>query len=392
LSDLVVAGAGMAGLVAAAEARRLGARPAVFEKLDRPGGSMRLSSGVIWRHRELDRFISECPAGDRELQRLLFERLDADLGWLESLGAPVVAPETGNPLTTGVRFDPEGLTEALVAAAGGAAAASAASASGRAAGAAGSGAAAAAAASAASESGRAAGVHLSSPLSVLRGDRPVILATGGFAADRTLVREHVTSEADHLLLRAAPGSTGDGLRLGLAAGADLGLGLDQVYARAMPAPPARVEPADFVRLSQLYARHAEVTNERGERHETATWSEVDTAQWMARQPRARAWFRVPRAALGERVRDRTVGEMVEAAEKAGAPVRREPEHVTVETVAGITTTLGGLRIDRAARAAPGVFACGADAGGVATGGYASGLAAALVFGRMAARAALGESP
>ena len=113
----------------------------------------------------------------------------------------------------------------------------------------------------------------------------------------------------------------------------------------MPAPPARVEPADFVRLSQLYARHAEVTNERGERHETATWSEIDTAQWMARQPRARAWFRVPRAALGERVRDRSVGEMVEAAEAAGAPVRREPEHVTVETVAGITTTLGGLTID-----------------------------------------------
>jgi fumarate reductase flavoprotein subunit len=64
----------------------------------------------------------------------------------------------------------------------------------------------------------------------------------------------------------------------------------------------------------------------------------------------------------------------------------------VETVAGITTTLGGLRIDRAARAAPDVFACGADAGGIATGGYASGLAAALVFGRIAARAALGESP
>ena len=378
-----MAGAGMAGLVAAAEARRLGARPAVFEKLDRPGGSMRLSSGVIWRHRELDRFTAECPGGDPELQRLLFERLDADLRWLESLGAPVVARETRNPLTTGVRIDPEGLTEALVAAAGGVVSAGAH--------------AEAPAASATSRgvtpaAGPATGVDLASPLRELPDRTPVVLATGGFAADRTLVREYVTSEADHLLLRAAPGSTGDALRLGLSAGAHLGPGLDEVYARAMPAPPARVEPADFVRLSQLYARHAEVTNERGERHETATWSEIDTAQWMARQPRARAWFRVPRAALGERVRDRTVGEMVEAAEKAGAPVRRDPEHVTVETVAGITTTLGGLTIDRAARAAPGVFVCGADAGGIATGGYASGLAAALVFGRIAARAALGESP
>jgi fumarate reductase flavoprotein subunit len=354
LTDLVVAGAGMAGLAAAAEARRLGAAPVVLEKLDRPGGSMRLSSGVIWRHRDFDRFRAECPEGDSRLQRLLFERLDADLRWLESLGAPVVVRETGNPLTRGVRFEPDGLTRALLEAAG--------------------------------------EVRLSSPLRELPDGMPVILATGGFAANRKLVREHVTPEAEHLLLRAAPGSTGDGLRLGVAAGGLAGAGLDQIYARAMPAPPARTEPADFVCLAQLYARHAEVTNARGERHETATWSEIDTAQWMARQPRARATFRVPRAALVERVRDRSVGEMVEAAAAAGAPVRREAEHVSVECVAGITTTLGGLAIDTAARAAPGVFACGADAGGLATGGYASGLAGALVFGRIAARVALGETP
>ena len=75
MADLVVAGAGMAGLVAAAEARRLGAAPVVHEKLERPGGSMRLSSGVVWRHRELERFEAECPGGDPALQRLLFERL-----------------------------------------------------------------------------------------------------------------------------------------------------------------------------------------------------------------------------------------------------------------------------------------------------------------------------
>jgi succinate dehydrogenase/fumarate reductase flavoprotein subunit len=354
VTDLVVAGAGMAGLVAAAEARRLGAAPVVFEKLERPGGSMRLSSGVIWRHRDFDRFRTECPGGDPDLQRLLFERLDADLAWLESLGAPVLERSTGNPLTTGLRFDPDGLTAALIA--------------------------------------PSLDIRLGQPMRELPSDVPVVLATGGFAADRDLVRRHVTPEADHLLLRAAPGSTGDGLRLGLAAGGRTGAGLDEAYVRAMPAPPARVEPADFVRLSQLYARHAEVTNVRGERYETATWSETDTAQWMARQPRARAWFRVRRDALGEPVRERTVGEMVEAAEAAGAPVRHEADHVTVETVAGITTTLGGLEIDRAARVAPDVFACGADAGGIATGGYASGLAAALVFGRMAARAALGETP
>jgi succinate dehydrogenase/fumarate reductase flavoprotein subunit len=355
MRDLVVAGAGMAGLTAAAEARRLGARPLVLEKLDRAGGSMRLSSGVVWRHRDLARMRSECPGGDELLQRLLFERLDRDLRWLEELGAPVLARDTGNPLTTGVRFEPEGLTSALVRAAG--------------------------------------EVRVSTPLTgAPERDTPLVLATGGFGASRELLREHVTPEADHVFLRLAPGSTGDGLRIGLAAGGEKSDGMDEVYARAMPAPPARAGPAELVRLSQLYARHAEVTNERGERYEARTWSETDVAQWMCRQPRARAIFRVSTANLRARVRDRTVAEMIDAAEAAGAPVRRHGKHVSVETVAGVTTTLGGLRIDGQTRVARDLFACGADAGGIATGGYLSGLAAALVFGRIAARAALGEEP
>jgi len=364
MPDVIVAGAGMAGLAAAAEARGLGADPLVVEKLPRPGGSMRLSSGVIWRHREFDRFREECAEGDDRLQRLLFERLDADLDWLESLGAPVVHRNTGNPLTTGTRFEPEGLTAALMEAAGEEA-----------------------------DSGSAGGVQLDDPAGgAPPGDIPLILATGGFAASRDLLHAHVSPEADHAFLRAARGSTGDGLRIGLEAGGRVSAGLDQVYARAMPAPPARVGEDDLVRLSQLYARHATVTNERGESYEPRTWSEIDVAQWQLLQPRARAWFTVASERLDERVRERTVAEMIEAAETAGAPVQRGDDDVTVETVAGVTTTLGGLAIDEHARVTRGVFACGADAGGIATGGYASGLAAALVFGRIAARAALGETP
>jgi fumarate reductase flavoprotein subunit len=362
MADVMVAGAGMAGLAAAAEARRLGAEPLVVEKLRRPGGSMRLSSGVIWRHRDFDTFREECPDGEERLQRLIFERLDDDLRWLESLGAPVLERDTGNPLTTGTRFDPAGLTDALVEAAGGLAPAGG------------------------------AGVRVAERVREPPVDVPLLLATGGFAADRELLEEHVSPEAGHAFLRAAPGSSGDGLRIGLAAGAATSAGLDQVYARAMPAPPARIAEDELVQLSQLYARHAEVTNERGERYETRAWSEIDVAQWQLRQPRARAWFSVPVERLGERVRERTVAEMIDSAEAAGGPVRRDQEHVTVETVAGVTTTLGGLATDEHAGAAPGVFACGADAGGIATGGYASGLAAALVFGRIAARAALGERP
>jgi succinate dehydrogenase/fumarate reductase flavoprotein subunit len=344
--DLVVAGAGMAGLAAAARARELGADVLVHEKGNRPGGSMLLSSCVVWRYREWEDFRAECPGGDPALQRLVWEGLDDALAWLESLGAPVVARGTGNPRTTGVRFDPHGLTTAL-----------------------------------------AKDVRLGEPLLEIPDGVPTILATGGFQGDRELVREHVTPEADALVLRANPWSAGDGLRLALAHGAEASAGLDEFYGRNLAAAP-RIEPDDFVPLAQVYARHALVENARGERYEAQTWSEVDVAQWTARQPGARAWYLVPDEALGEAVRERTVGEVIEAARTAGAPVERLDGATRVEVVAGITTTLGGIRVDERARAADGLWAAGADVGGISTGGWSSALASALVLGRVAAEDAL----
>ena len=352
MPDLVVAGAGMAGLVAAVEAAARGARVVVHEKGDRPGGSMLLSSGVIWRHRELDDFLRECPGGDPVLQRLVHERLDGDLRWLEELGAQVVERSTGNPRTVGMRFDTRSLTQALAS--------------------------------------RAGEIRLGEPLRELPGSTPVVLATGGFAASRERVRRWITPEADSLFLRGTPWSTGDGLELGVAAGARTTAGMDELYGRNMPAPPARIGEDDFVRLAQLYAHHAVVESPIGERFETRTWSEIDVVQWTARQPGARATYTVEEERLSERIRGRTIGEMVAAAEHAGAPVRRERGRVQVEVVAGITTTLGGLAVDASGRAAPGVYAAGCDVGGISTGGYASGLAAALVLGRVAAEAALEE--
>jgi succinate dehydrogenase/fumarate reductase flavoprotein subunit len=355
MADLVVAGAGMAGLCAAAEARARGADVLLLEKAAAPGGSMLLSSGVVWRHEEWHDFRTECPGGDEALQRLVWERVDEGLEWLESLGAPVTERSTSNPRTRGVRFDAAGLTAALDRAAGGAVC------------------------------GRA--------LESLDPDVPVVLCTGGFAADRELVRRWITPQADALLLRAAPGCTGDGLRFGLEAGATLSDGMDEFYGRNMPAPPARVEPADFVRLAQVYAKHATVTDLDGAGYSARTWSEIDVVQWTARRRCARALYRVEPAQLGAAVRERTVAEIVSAAEQAGAEVRHERDGTVVVPVrAAITTTLGGLRIGPDARAAAGVWAAGADAGGIATGGYASGLAAAMVLGRVAAASALAAHP
>ena len=84
---LAIAGGGMAGLVAAARLRELGVRAVVHEKGSRLGGSMLLSSCVIWRHREWSDFRRECPAGDPALQHLIWSRLDSALEWLAAQGA-----------------------------------------------------------------------------------------------------------------------------------------------------------------------------------------------------------------------------------------------------------------------------------------------------------------
>ena len=87
----------MAGLVAAARARELGAEPVVLEKGDRPGGSMLLSSGVIWRYRRLRSSRRSARAATRPCRRVIVERLDEALEWLESLGAPSRRARDGQP-------------------------------------------------------------------------------------------------------------------------------------------------------------------------------------------------------------------------------------------------------------------------------------------------------
>jgi succinate dehydrogenase/fumarate reductase flavoprotein subunit len=337
----------MAGLCAAARARELGAAPVVFEKGTRPGGSMLLSSCVIWRFREWDDFRAECPTGDERLQRVVWEHLDDGIAWLEALGAPVVLHETGNPRTVGKRFDPRGLTDALVRAAG--------------------------------------EVRLDETVS-----EPVILATGGFQGDTGLVAEHIGPSAP-LRLRANPWSSGDGLRTALAAGAELSAGMSEFYGRNMP--DADFTEEQFVPLAQLYGRVARVFNELGEEffEGEVSWSENDLVQATARQPGGRAWYVLDDEALA----DSAVADKV-----ALAPTRVDPSELPFEAPAGaqvavrvkpgITHTIGGLRIDQRARVAGAddLLAAGADAGGISTGGYASGLAAALVFGRIAAETAL----
>ncbi len=293
---------------------------------------------------------------------------------------------------------------------------------------------------------------------IISGEKPrteradvVILASGGFGGNADLVRRYIIRGTGSMPLRANPWSTGDGFLAALNIGALTSAGLDEFYGRNVPASPAEFSPEEFVEISQLYGRYAVAINRNGERYadEAADWSETALARATARQPGLRAWYVLDAEGLRQRVRDRTVEEMVATARRVGgivvqakspeglaerlaernlprsnvlrtlseynaavtgrsgelSPPRsdpvvpvRVPPLVAVEVVPAITHTIGGLAVDRGCRVLrrttgrpiPGLYAAGVEVGGVSVGGYTSGLAAALVFGGVAAESAASD--
>src|SRR4051812_30627994 len=264
----------MAGLVAAARARELGAEVELYEKAGRVGGSMLLSSGVIWRYSSFEEFRAQCPEGDETLQRTVHDGLDDALDWLVAMGAEVTESATGNPLTSGRRFDTRSICAALL------------------------------------RTGPV--LRLTQGLEGRTDGVPVVLATGGFQADPWLVREWISAEP--LLVRSNPSSNGDGLRMGIDAGGVYSSGMDQFYGRAMPAVDY-IHETRWVDAAQLLARYSvAIENSSGWRYDgEVDWSELKVVQWMARQKDARAWFVVAASALSEPTRYGTVAEQIERA-------------------------------------------------------------------------------
>jgi hypothetical protein len=240
----------------------------------------------------------------------------------------VVARDTERPFTTGRRFDPRGLTDALVREAG--------------------------------------EVSLGVRTSVPPGE-PLVVATGGYAA--RLARER------SLLLRAARWSEGEGIDLVLERGGESAPS-GEFYGRAMPGP---VREDQFVAASQVYGRFARRVNDLGKEFfpDEPSWSENDLAQAIAAQPGGRAWYELDAEALAR----------PEVAAKLPFAQQTEPlpeNGLRVRVYAAVTHTYGGVKVDERARAADGTWVAGVDAGGFSNGGYASGLAQALVLGLVAA--------
>ena len=216
----------------------------MLEKGDRAGGSMLLSSGVIWRHRTFEGFRAECPGGDPALQQVDLSSSSTRRSSGSSRSAPrSLEQETGNPRTVGKRFDTGGLTDAL--------------------------------------QRRAGQVSLRHALGPGPGHGP----RGRWFSRPAGFHVRLARELG-LPIRGNPWSEGDGLGLALERGGGTAGVLDEFYGRAMPAG-IPIDEAEFVPLSQLYGQFAEVVSEDGsERFDgDVSWSETN----LVAGDRALAW-------------------------------------------------------------------------------------------------------
>jgi succinate dehydrogenase/fumarate reductase flavoprotein subunit len=280
----------------------------------------------------------------------------------------------------------------------------------------------------------------------------VILTTGGWQANPEMRARYFGQWADRLILRGNPYSTGDGFQVAQAAGAAPSKAMASFYGHLLPAPPAVVPTNDFIAYTMYHSEQSVLVNLRGERFTDESWGDETNAQFVARQPEALGFLiyddRVYRqyairrnvtggrnsdtfyeskalgapSATADNIRDlaeamqewgvygpgviATLEEFNRAVEANTAASLRIPRTAKANAVVtpplyalavtpGITFTLGGLRIntdaqvlDTAGRSIAGLYAAGADAGGIHNEQYAGGLCLGLVFGRRAARHAV----
>jgi succinate dehydrogenase/fumarate reductase flavoprotein subunit len=438
--DLIVVGAGAAGLATANRAVDLGARVLLLEKADEVGGSAALSAGILWTAPDLEVLRRIQPNGDPVLGALVVQGYEQAVEDVRAAGVTMSEPwfdhlewgrackihvkelfarwsgkvqDGGGVLLTGVR-DVELILE-----------------------------------------GRAVrGVRFSAHGQERRALAPAtVLATGGFQGDPELRQQFIGNGADDIAVRSNPHSVGDGFRMGQAAGGAASRHLSGFYGHTLPSP-VTVTSEVFLRLTLYFSAYGIIVNRLGRRFTEESLGDEVSNQFVVRQPGQRAvliWddevqqdraLAVPypsglaldryaeAKALGARTAEaQTIEDLVDevsgwGVDRAGlqvtlenyrrashgetvpldAPLPSRPSPLgtapyrAIEIQPCITIPFGGLRVDgdghvldRDGAPVAGLFAAGADAGGAQDLRYVGGIVFGFVFGRRAAEAALAGS-
>jgi succinate dehydrogenase/fumarate reductase flavoprotein subunit len=438
--DLLVLGGGMAGLAAAARAAQQGASVVLVEKAPRTGGSAEYA-GYIWTGPTLEVMREVNPGGDRSLAERLVDGYPGAMEWVRSLGVEVKDPVTVLGYGRGSQTDMPQLlstcerlirgadrceilletdTRRLLI-----------------------------------EEGRICGAEVVSASGQQRAitARSTLLATGGFGGNPELRERHIHPLARDLPLRANPYSTGDGLRLGLSAGAAFGQEHAGFYGHLVPSGVAAKGAHELWEATFYHSEHGVLLNLDGRRFIDETVADHLNTLAVLEQPEARALFvcdqhvhdqwmlkpyvegvepidafklayrRGARCAIAEDLDEfdclpeewgypgsvvrRSLQEFNEACQAGRPDPPRtidaeplvDPPYYVTELVPAITFTFSGLLIDPKARVLdiegnpiPGLLAAGADSGGLWFRAYAGGIATALVFGLQAAQTALTPEP
>lgn len=437
--DVVIAGAGIGGLCAARTAQESGATVLVLEKASRIGGSAAASGGTVWTARDIDEWSKVQPGGDRALGQALIDGFRDGIPWLTTQ-AVTVNPVEDRPYKFKrdiYRLDPdprtalEQLSRNVVDAGGTVATDASLTAIHR-----------------DGPTVTAVSFRTPDAEHSVACDA-VILATGGFQASAELRARYLGRWSDRIVVRGVPENTGDGLEAALGIGADTVGPFSRFYGHYLPAPPAEVGLHNFVHVKPDFSEYAVTVNLLGRRFDDEFLGDEVTVHSLIHQPegmgvlvfdqhirdnmeRYSQWptadvdrVRNIRDAGGEVLEEPSIEALANrladawsvppgpfaatltdynaacdagsgtdlAVPKSGGLVPlREPPFYAIRVIAGATFTYGGVRVnpeaevlDRSGRPIGGLYAAGADCGGVYTRGYTGGLSMGLAFGRIAGR-------
>ena len=103
-TDVVVLGGGLAGLRAASVAADAGARVTLLEKQRSLGGSAALSAGMFWTAPTMESYEARVPAGDRALAERIIDDYERDLESIRASGVFVADAATDDVMGFGRGF------------------------------------------------------------------------------------------------------------------------------------------------------------------------------------------------------------------------------------------------------------------------------------------------
>lgn len=437
--QIIVAGAGIGGLCAALRAQEYGASVTLLEKAPQIGGSAAASGGTIWCAINLNEWLKVQPNGDPTLGTALIDHFYQGIDWLGTQGVSLQKLPEQNPYKferdiyqllpdarsalemLAKRFQAQGGTiqtqTDLTGLMGG-------------------------------KDTPIQGVQTNH--SEIPADA-VILATGGFQANAKLRAKYFGAQSHHMVVRGVPENTGGGFQSALDIGAQPTGPFDRFYGHLLPAPPAQIGLHNFVKVKPDFSEYAILINLEGERFDDEFLGDEVTCHAVTQQPEATAilifdeHIRANQAKLSQwptadtdRVKNirEAGGEVIEAptiqalaqtlTKRWGLPAKtfqntmseyasacaqgngqnlsvpksggliplNTPPYYAIRTLPGITFTYGGVKVNNRAEVLntanqpiPGLYASGADCGGVYTKGYTGGLCLGLAFGHIAGQEA-----